>query len=197
MGAERSCRAERLNALLWRVLVRFSPGSFVSDKCIWGPVSPCTPVSTLAEVWIELHARRNYMFCVKTKDLVTWISAFTSLWDYNLLYTPGGRGSSVETKEEAKRFYSCRRRIKWWWCHTGFHYFHHFRTLHFLCKTWQCYCSLAAFLLLFIVSVPLSQCGGVYQFIRLPKCVGSTASPLLGVLLMRTASPDSLHWLSI
>lgn len=42
-----------------------------------------------------------------------------------------------------------------------------------------------------------SQCGGVYQFIRLPKWLGSSPSPLLGVLLMRTASSVSLHWLLI
>lgn len=37
----------------------------------------------------------------------------------------------------------------------------------------------------------------VYQFIRLPKWLGSSPSPLLGVLLMRTASSVSLHWLLI
>lgn len=34
-------------------------------------------------------------------------------------------------------------------------------------------------------------------FISLSKCVGSGASPLLGVRLIRTASPGSLRWLSV
>lgn len=34
-------------------------------------------------------------------------------------------------------------------------------------------------------------------FISLSKCVGSGASPLLGIHLIRTASPGSLRWLSV
>lgn len=44
--------------------------------------------------------------------------------------------------------------------------------------------------------VPSAQ-ASAEQFISLSKCVGSGASPLLGVLLIRTASPGSLRWRSV
>lgn len=183
-GAEPSCRAERLDALFWRVIVSCSPDSFVSDKCIWlGTGHPLHLHSTADEGWSELHRTQICLFCVQTE--CTHGSVPSSHWrprlsefDSHLLHAAGGRVTP------AKDGCSPRWRIKRWCCHSWF-------------ISSACLASLAVLILLSTASVPLSQCVGVYGFIRLPKCLGSSASPPLGVLLMRTASPDSLHWLSI
>lgn len=150
--AEPSCRAERLDALFWRVLVSCSPDSFVSDKCIWlGTGQPLHLHSTADEGWSERHQTQICMFCVQTE--CTHGSVPSSHWrprlsefDSDLLDAAEGQS---DTSEDGC---SPRWRVKQWCCHSWF-------------ISSARLASLAALILLSIASVALSQCVGVYRFI--------------------------------
>lgn len=179
--AEPSCRAERLDALFWRVLVSCSPDSFVSDKCIWlGTGQPLHLHSTADEGWSERHQTQICMFCVQTE--CTHGSVPSSHWrprlsefDSDLLDAAQGAEWHQRRRLFSKMTYKAMMLPL---------------MVHFQC-TFGLFGS--AHPVIHCERSTFTVCGRV----QIHKCLGSSASPPLGVLLMRTASPDSLHWLSI